>query len=182
MRGDDDARANWLAVADRTGTAPEYRHGYGAVFDAMVLLHHGDPEAALARIAPEPEQVWKWISWIWLHWYLALRAEAAVLAGRPDARQRLDAARAVVAGNPVASAQLDRAAALLDGDVPRQLAAAAAFDAAGCRYQSARTLVLAGAGHAAAGTAALAGLGFAAGAARTDEGAVSRGSRGPSGG
>ncbi|TLS45352.1 ATPase [Streptomyces montanus] len=161
LRGDHDARATWLGIVDRAGTASEHRHGYGAVFDAMVLLHHGDPDAALERVAPEPDQVWKWVSWIWLHWYVALRAEASVLAGHPDARDRVDAARSLVAGNPVAAAQLDRAQALLDGDLTRQLAAAAAFDAAGCRYQSARTLLLAGNGHAAAGTAALADLGLA---------------------
>ncbi|GAA2432059.1 hypothetical protein GCM10010405_13710 [Streptomyces macrosporus] len=83
-------------------------------------------DAALERVAPEPDRVWKWVSWVWLHWYVALRAEA-----------------------------------LLDGDPTRQPAAAAAFDAAGCRYQSARTLLLAGDGHAAAGTAALADLGLA---------------------
>ncbi|MFC9915597.1 ATP-binding protein [Streptomyces sp. NPDC127197] len=161
LRGDHDARATWLAVVDRAGTAAEHRHGYGAVFDAMVLLHHGDADAALERVAPEPDQVWKWVSWIWLHWYVALRAEASVLAGHPDARDRVDAARTLVAGNPVATAQLDRAQALLDGDLPRQLAAAAAFDAAGCPYQSARTLLLARGEHATAGTAALAGLGLA---------------------
>lgn len=145
MRGDHEARASWLAVVDRAGTAPEHRYGYGAVFDAMVLLHHGDAGAALERVAPEPDEVWKWVSWIWLHWYVALRAEAAVLAGHPDARERVVAARAVVAGNPVATAQVDRAEALLDGDLPRLLAVGEAFDAAGCHYQSARTLLLAGA-------------------------------------
>ncbi|MEV8533822.1 LuxR C-terminal-related transcriptional regulator [Streptomyces sp. NPDC051211] len=166
LREDHDARADWLAIVDRVGTAAEHRHGYGAVFDAMVLLHHGDPEAALERVAPEPDQVWKWVCWIWLHWYVALRAEASVLAGHPDARNRIDAARSLVTGNPVATAQLDRAQALLDGDLTRQLAAAAAFDAAGCPYQSARTLLLAGGEHAAAGTAVLAGLGLAPAAVR----------------
>ncbi|MCT2594021.1 LuxR C-terminal-related transcriptional regulator [Streptomyces sp. N2-109] len=166
LRGDHDARATWLTVVDQAGTAAEHRHGYGAVFDAMVLLHQGDAEAALERLAPEPEQVWKWVSWIWLHWYVTLRAEASVLAGHPDAPERLAATRSVVAGNPVATAQLDRAEALLDGDLTRQLAAAAAFDAAGCRYQSARTLLLAGNAHAAAGTAVLAGLGLAPTAVR----------------
>ncbi|MEU6669255.1 LuxR C-terminal-related transcriptional regulator [Streptomyces sp. NPDC046727] len=160
LRGDPDTRATWLAIADRAGPVLDHRHGYGAVFDAMVLLHHGDPDAALERLAPEPDQVWKWVCWVWLHWYVALRAEASVLAGHPDARGRIDAARSMVAGNPVATAQLDRAQALLDGDLTRQLAAAAAFDAAGCRYQSARTLLLAGRGHAAAGTAALDDLGL----------------------
>ena len=161
LRGDRAARAEWLAIVDRAGTAEEYRHGYGAILDAMVLLHDGDAGAALDRVAPEPEQVWKWVTWIWLHWYVALRAEASVLAGHPVARARIAAARTTVTGNPVATAQLDRAEALLDGDVPRVLAVAGAFDAAGSRYQSARTLLLAGGEHAAAGTAALAALGLA---------------------
>jgi predicted ATPase/DNA-binding CsgD family transcriptional regulator len=161
LRGDYDARAAWLAIVEQAGTADEHRHGYGAVFDAMVLLHHGDVNAALERVAPEPDKVWKWVSWIWLHWYVALRAEAAALAGHPDARDWIAAARTTVAGNPVATAQLDRAQALLDGDRPRLLATADAFDAASCPYQAARTLLLAGGRHAAAGTAALTGLGLA---------------------
>ncbi|MCB5179219.1 ATP-binding protein [Streptomyces antimicrobicus] len=146
LRGDDDARAHWLAIAGQAGPALDHRHGHGAVFDALVLLHHGDAEAALHRLAPSPQEVWKWVCWVWLHWYVALRAEAAVLAGHPHARERIADARGVVAGNPVATAQLDRAEALLDGDRDRQLAAAAAFEAAGCPYQAARTLVLAGGG------------------------------------
>ncbi len=116
LRGDQDARASWLAIADRAGPVLDHRHGYGAVFDAMVLLHDGDPEAALDRVAPEPDEVWKWVCWVWLHWYVALRAEASALVGHPDARARIDAARRIVTGNPVATAQLDRAEALLDGD------------------------------------------------------------------
>ncbi|GLY83392.1 ATP-binding protein [Actinoallomurus iriomotensis] len=161
LRGDHDARATWLGIVDQAGPAADHRLGYGAVFDAMVLLHHGDVKVALERVAPKPEQVWKWVCWVWLHWYVALRAEAAVLAGHPDARDWVVAARTVVVGNPVASAQVDRAEALLDGDLARQLATAEVFDAAGCRYQSARTLVLAGDEHAAAGEAALADLGLA---------------------
>ncbi|MGV9560549.1 ATP-binding protein [Streptomyces sp. NPDC003522] len=161
LRGDHDARAAWLAIVDRAGTESEHHHGYGAVLDATVLLHHGDPDLALERVAPEPERVWKWVSWIWLHWYVALRAEASVLAGHPDARDRVAAARSTVAGNPVATAQLDRAQALLDGDATRQLAAAAAFEAADCPYQAARTLLLAG--RREDGARALAGLGLTAG-------------------
>ncbi|TDD71108.1 ATPase [Actinomadura darangshiensis] len=161
LRGDRSARASWLAIVSEAGPADDHRLGYGAVFDAMVLLHHGDAEAALERVAPPPDEVWKWVCWVWLHWYVALRAEAAVLTGHPDARDRIAAARDVVAGNPVASAQVDRADALLDGDLSRQLAAAAAFDAAGCRYQSARTLLLARGDET-----ALAGLGLAPPAAR----------------
>ncbi|KQV14303.1 MULTISPECIES: LuxR C-terminal-related transcriptional regulator [unclassified Kitasatospora] len=166
LRGDHEARATWLAVTERAGSQEDDHYGHGAVFDAMVLLHHGDAHAALERIAPEPEQVWKWVCWVWLHWYVALRAEAAVLAGHPDARGRIAAARAIVAGNPVASALVDRAEALLGGDLPQLLATASAFEAAGCRYQWARTLLLAGGAHAETGASALAALGLAPMAAR----------------
>ncbi|ULR55327.1 ATP-binding protein [Streptomyces deccanensis] len=161
LRGDHAARESWLAVVTEAGTAAEHHHGYGAVFDAMVLLQHGDPDEALARVAPEPDEVWKWVSWIWHHWYVGLRAEASVLASHPQARTRVATARNLVAGNPVATAQLDRAQALLDGDLPGLLAAATAFDAADCPYQSARTLLLAGGEHTATGTSALTTLGLA---------------------
>ncbi|CAN3980309.1 Transcriptional regulator, LuxR family [Kitasatospora purpeofusca] len=143
LRGDDGARASWLAVAGRAGTEEEHRHGYGAVFDATVLLDRGEAGAALERISPAPEEVWKWVSWVWLHWYAAVRVEASVLSGHPEARERLAEARAAVAGNPVAAAQLDRAQALLDGDPARVRASSAAFAEAGSRYQSARSLRLA---------------------------------------
>jgi predicted ATPase/DNA-binding CsgD family transcriptional regulator len=161
LRDDHDARREWTAVLDQLGTPPEGAYGYGAVFDAMGLLHHGQVRQALERMAPEPGEVWKWVTWIWLHWYVALRAEATVLAGNPDASDRLAGARTIVAGNPVASAIVERAEALLDNDQERLLATADAFDAAGCRYQAARTMVLAGGDHAARGAAALADLGLA---------------------
>ncbi|GGP95775.1 ATP-binding protein [Streptomyces melanogenes] len=158
LRGDHEARATWLTITDQAGSKDDHHHGHGAVFDAMVLLHHGDAPAALERLAPEPEQVWKWVCWVWLHWYTALRAEAAVLAGHPDAPSRITAARAVVTGNPVATALVDRAQALLDGDLPHLLATATAFETAGCRYQWARTLLLAGGEHAATAASALSDL------------------------
>jgi hypothetical protein len=92
---------------------------------------------------------------------MALRAEAAVLAALPQARDLLTEARTAVAGNPVASALVARAEALLDDDRERLLATVAEFEAAGCRYQAARTLVLAGGEHAERGEAAMAGLGLA---------------------
>ena len=162
LRGDDGARAEWLAVVDELGVPAERKAGYGPTFDAIVLLHHGQATRPWSGSRPSPtNRRSKWVTWIWLHWYVALRAEAAVLAGDPDARSQLAAARAVVAGNPVASAIVRRAEALLDGDRKRLLAAAAAFDAAGCRYQAARTLILAGGEQAARGAAALADLGLA---------------------
>ncbi|WP_238015668.1 LuxR C-terminal-related transcriptional regulator [Dactylosporangium sp. AC04546] len=138
------SRDTWLSIADDLGATPERSTGYGAVFDAIYLLHHDRPAEALDRLSPEPADVWKWVTWIWLHWYVSLRAEAAVLAGHPEARSWIADARKVVASNPIAVAQLDRAEALLDGDRDRVLATAAAFEAAGCQYQQSRTRTLAG--------------------------------------
>jgi predicted ATPase/DNA-binding CsgD family transcriptional regulator len=161
LRGDNGARAEWLAIVDKLDMAPEQKAGYSAVFDAIVLLHHGRADRAMAGLAAEPDEMDEWTIWVWRHWYLALRAETAALTGNPDACHRITAARAIVAGNPIASAQLERADALLDGDQDRMLAAAAAFHTAGCRYQWARTLVLTGGEHAATGAAALADIGLA---------------------
>ncbi|MFH7600142.1 LuxR C-terminal-related transcriptional regulator [Streptomyces racemochromogenes] len=160
LRGDHEARATWLALAGRAGT-PKHSHGYEAVFDAVVLLHHGRPDAALGRLAARPGEAGTPVSSFWLHWSVVLRAEASVLAGRPGAREQLDAARVAVAGNAAATAHVDRAEALADGDRERLLAVVAAFEAADCPYQAALTLVLAGGDHTAAGERALAGLGFA---------------------
>lgn len=143
LRDDDDTRREWLEILDQLGAEREQTYGYGAIFDAMLLLHHGQVAEAMERMAPEPWEVWKWVTWIWHHWYVALRAEAAVLAGSPFARDRVAEARTIVAGNPVAGAMVERAQALLDADQEALLATAAAFDAAGCHYQSARTVLLA---------------------------------------
>jgi predicted ATPase/DNA-binding CsgD family transcriptional regulator len=163
LRGDDAARARWLAIVDELGVPPERKAGYGPTFDAFVLLHRGQATLALERLAVEPDEPApsKWLTWIWLHWYMALRAEAAVLAADPQADRVLAAASAAVAGNPVATAIVNRAAALLGGDRPQLLAAGAAFDAAGCPYQAARALVLAGGEEAERGAAALTDLGLA---------------------
>ncbi|MFJ3980039.1 ATP-binding protein [Streptomyces sp. NPDC090021] len=161
LRGDQEAQRDWSALLAQVDPSPWNTHGYGAVFDAILMLHQGRPEAALERTAPEPGQVRQWTTWIWLHWYVALRAEASVLAAAPDAAARLAKARTAVAGNPVATALVERAAALLDADTERLIATASAFDAAGCRYQSARTLTLAGGEHAARGARALTELGLA---------------------
>lgn len=161
LRGDQEAQREWDAILRRLGDSPWQTHGYGAVFDALGLLHRGQAQEALERMAPRPDEIWRWVSWIWLHWYVPLRAEAAVLAGRPDARDHVADARTMVAGNPLAGALVERAEALLENDQQRLLATAAAFDAAGCRYQSARTMVLAGGDHAARGKAAITDLGLA---------------------
>jgi len=160
LRSDDAPRDNWLAIIDKLGVTPERKAGYMPTFDAIVLLHHGHATRALERLSTDSHEPNKWLTWIWLHWHLALRAEAAVLAHHPDANHLLATARATVAGNPTATAIVDRATALLNNDPERLLATAAAFETAGCPYQQARTLTLIGGNYAAAGNAALTDLGL----------------------
>ena len=67
-----------------------------------------------------------------------------MLAGLPDAAERLARARPVSDQNRIAVALLDRAAALLDGDEAALPAIAERLRSAGCPYQAARTGLLAG--------------------------------------
>ncbi|GAA2472501.1 hypothetical protein GCM10010198_19950 [Nocardia seriolae] len=114
LRGDDAARAEWLAIVDALGGTFGHQVAYRAVFEAIMLLDRGQPERALAGMATEPDALDERTVWIWRHWYAALRAEAAVLAGHPDARGFVAAARTTVSGNPIAAPIVERAAALLD--------------------------------------------------------------------
>ena len=160
LRGGQAARAEWLAIIDQLGVTPRDRTGYSPTFDAIALLHHGQATLALERLDTQADEPNLWRMGTLLHWHVALRAEAAVLAGHRDASHHLAAARPIVAGNPIATAILDRAAALLDNDHERLLAAATVFETAGCPYQRARTLILAGGDSASTGNAALADLGL----------------------
>jgi predicted ATPase/DNA-binding CsgD family transcriptional regulator len=144
LAGDDDSRTEWLALIDALGVSAERLAGYGATFDAILLLHRDQPAAALDRLAAEPEDLRQWISGLWRQWYAALKAEAAVLTGQSEAADRLEHARTIVIGNPIAAAITERAAALLTGDRDAVLATADALSAAACPYQQARSLVLAG--------------------------------------
>jgi hypothetical protein len=159
LAGDDAARADWLAIIDALGVSPERLAGYGATFDAILFLHRGRHADAYRRLAAEPTDLRRWISGLWRQWYAALKAEAAVLAGRPEAGDRVEQARKIAAGNPIATAILDRAGALLAGNRETLLVTAVAFDAAGCPYQCARSLMLAGGRSRVEGAAMLAALG-----------------------
>ena len=127
----------------------------------MVALHRGEIEVALGHVAGEPESFKPWHDAAWRPWYTAVWAEAGVLAELPDRRDRLDRARFVVRENPVAAAIVERAAAIDADDTEALMTTAAALDAAGCRYQQARTLVLAGGDARAEGRALMAALGAA---------------------
>jgi predicted ATPase/DNA-binding CsgD family transcriptional regulator len=166
LRGDDDARADWLDVVGALGTPGRSLSElhFGEFFDAMLLLHRGEPEHATQVLATPPEELREWYNGMWRPWYAALWAEAAVLSGHPDAPERVDRARLMSNANPIATAIVDRAAALAngagkDGDRDGLTAAAAALEATGCRYQWARSLVMIGGDRRARGEAMLATMG-----------------------
>ncbi|GAB2568607.1 ATP-binding protein [Nocardia heshunensis] len=161
LRDDFDAEREWTGVLQQLGTPAADAEGYQAVFDALLMLHHGQPIDALERTDLTLDQARASVTGAWFPWYAALHAEASALSGTPDAPADLAAARLAVLGNPVATAIIDRAEALLDKDRDRLLATATTFDAAGCRYQSARTGILAGGADAARAETALAALGLA---------------------
>jgi predicted ATPase/DNA-binding CsgD family transcriptional regulator len=165
LRGDEEGRAEWRARTIAIGMDAErldsHWTGYGPSFDAILQLHRGDADAAQARLAVGPEELRSWFNGEWRPWYAALWAEAAVLAGRRDAAERIERARLAAVANPVATAMIDRAAALAKGDTDGVVAAAAVLEPTGCRYQWARTLVSAGDEHRAVGESALADMGAA---------------------
>jgi hypothetical protein len=164
IRGEEEARRTWLdiltemrrAVASTAGPTTAYMQ----VFEGLVALHRGELDDAVSRVADPPESFRSWHDGAWRQWYAAVWAEA-VLAKLADRHDRLVRARFIVGRNPVASAIVDRAEAIVSGDIDMLLAAAAALDAAGCRYQHARTLVLAGGDARAEGALILAAIGAA---------------------
>ncbi|TQM15912.1 ATP-binding protein [Pseudonocardia kunmingensis] len=160
LRGEAEERSRWAAIVEALAPVdrPHDQHA-AAFFEALLLLHDGRPEEALVELATPPHELRRWYQGIWRPWYAALWAEAAVLAGRSDARARIDAVRAATAENVVAAAVVDRADALAAGAPARVLAAADDLDRAGCRYQWARSLVLAGGAEREKGVSALVAMG-----------------------
>jgi hypothetical protein len=161
LRGDDAGQASWMAVVDglTRPDKPISEIHHGEFFDALVLVHHGRPAEAVSTLSAAPEDFRDSHSGLWRPWYAALWAEAAVLAGDAAAASRISRARQCSSGNPIALAIVDRSAALARGDRNAMLAAAERLRAAGCRYQWARTLVLAGGTDRSRGEAELAAMG-----------------------
>ena len=160
LRGDGEARAAWLDIVGALATPGRPISGlhFNEFFDALLLLHQGGNAAAAALLSTPPEQFRNWASGMWRPWYAALWAEAAVLTGHREAAARIRRAQLATLGNPVAAAIVARAAALA-GDRGGLVPAAAALEAAGCRYQWARTLIAIGGADRDRGEAALAAMG-----------------------
>ena len=175
LQGDDPSRSSWLDIVHALATPGRSLSEvhFGEFFDGLLLLHRGQAEEAIQLLGTPPEEFRTWYAGMWRPWYAALWAEAAVIAGHPDAAARLRRARLATLDNPVAAAIVDRAGALAGpvladpvladpvlGSHPSGLApAAGALRAAGCQYQWARTLVLMGGPDRAHGESVLAAMG-----------------------
>jgi predicted ATPase/DNA-binding CsgD family transcriptional regulator/tetratricopeptide (TPR) repeat protein len=161
MRGDTAAHDEWMRIF--TALVPTARQNHdqhsSAFFESLMLLHLGRADEAVQCLRIPPHELRRWYQGIWRPWYAAAWAEAGVLAGQPDAAERIEAVRATTSENAVTKALVDRAAALAAGDRDAVVATAEALDVAGCRYQWARSLVLAGGADRERGASALAAMG-----------------------
>jgi hypothetical protein len=145
----DEMRAHWLHIADELydGYQPAITTRVWALtFDALVALHRGEFRTASDRLTIDLDDPGTWsdpAQVLYRPWYAAVWAEAAVLDRRPDACARIHRARQATGANPIAYALVERAAALAAGDRTAAENLAATFEALGCPYQQARTVVLA---------------------------------------
>ena len=149
LLADDEGRQGWIAVTVALTGDPTRlagcRTGFAPTFDALLALDRGEVDAALARLSADVDDRSVWGSWImglWRPWYAALWAEAGVLAGSPDAADRLRRGAAAARENPIAAAVVRRAAALERRDRDALATFAGTFAALGCRYQERRSRIL----------------------------------------
>ncbi|HET6824598.1 MAG TPA: LuxR C-terminal-related transcriptional regulator [Amnibacterium sp.] len=145
VQGDLDGEAFWWGMVGRLLTRelrPE--HFEVLAFRLQPLLHRGEVDEAVRLASVPPDRRTVWYGAIWRSWYAALHAEAVVLAGDPEAADRIAAARRFAVENPVAIASLDRAEALRRTDPSALGPIADRLDALGARYQAARTRIMAG--------------------------------------
>lgn len=142
LRGDDEARADWLGIVASLASpvGPGWQIPF-KFFDALLLLHRGRAEDAVRRLDSPPDHFRTWFTGMWRPWYAAVWAEAAVLARTRDAGERIKRARLATLDNPIASAIVNRAAALHD-DCRGMVQVATALQSAGSPYQLARTVAL----------------------------------------
>jgi predicted ATPase/DNA-binding CsgD family transcriptional regulator len=147
IRGDDEDRDTWVQRTDdllgeqRAGSAEAWRPH----FDAIVALHRGNFDAAVGHLTVDVDDpdTWRDPLMPYRPWYAAAWAEAAVLARRDDALDRLERARHAARHNPIALAMVERATAFAAGDRNAVEALAATFAGLACPYQQQRTGVIA---------------------------------------
>jgi predicted ATPase/DNA-binding CsgD family transcriptional regulator len=147
LLGDEAKRELWIEVTKTLTFNPARlstcETGWAPTFDALLALHRGQADAAWVRLSADIDDaaVWGGSSWpmAWRPWYAALWAEAAVLARRADAADRLQRAAVAASDNQIAAMIVKRARDLLHGRHKRLREHANAFARIGCDYQRRRT-------------------------------------------
>ena len=111
LLGNDQAREDWLAVMAEMRGVPRASAsrgtGYGELFEAMALLHGDHPQEAYDVLTVDGER--GLYGAVFHQWTAAVTAQAAVLAGIPDAGERIQRAARACSGNPAATTILNRA-------------------------------------------------------------------------
>jgi hypothetical protein len=166
LRRDDAGCREWRSraielIASDDPASSRSLAAFAAFADARVALHHGRPGEACAAVAHLGVQASSWHdrqhddfdSFAW-----AVAAEAGVLAGLPDAQQRLDNARPAGDENLWAAACLARADGILRGSRALVETSLAGWERIDARFERAVTLLLIP-GRADEGRAELASLG-----------------------
>jgi len=147
LRGDSDGVREWRDRAARLAAGHTRRSLvlFAAFTDSRAALHHGryDQAAALAGlgIGERPwyhnTRHWDYDAYAW-----ALAAEATVIAGVPEATQRLTAAAPAAQENLWAAACLARANGRLHDDRAALEESLAGWQRIGSRFEHACTLLL----------------------------------------
>jgi predicted ATPase/DNA-binding CsgD family transcriptional regulator len=147
LRGDTASRARWRARVDEIGRTGAVGPRDGDPFVAFVDARLALWEPALSDHPTTVEQLVERAFlpfrhsrfWPYAH---AAGAELAVVAGLPDAAERLAAARGAAAENDWAATCLDRATGRFTGDPGLLAAAVEGWERVGCRWERAETLLL----------------------------------------
>jgi predicted ATPase len=137
LRGDDDQMARWWEHGEAIGLGSSPK-SFARFVGARLALHAGDVDGAMAHSAPSPLID----AGLYEPYAVAMRVEAAVVAGAPEAEQLLEDASGPAAENDFAGAQVLRARGRLTGDEAVLRAAVAAWEALGARVERACTLLL----------------------------------------
>jgi hypothetical protein len=149
LLGDDARRTAWVEVAMLLTPAPRraivFARGWAMVLDGLLALDRGDTDLALSRLSADIDDPTVWdnfVSCMWHPWYAAFWAEAAVLAGHPDAATRIRRAGVATRENEIAATIVKRAEDLLLGKRKALRSHTQAFARLGCNYQRLRTEAL----------------------------------------
>jgi predicted ATPase/DNA-binding CsgD family transcriptional regulator len=158
LRGDLAAFDDWCELGRLLAPERLAAHGFAPFARSRVALHLGMAAVGEARVAG-PERDNAMFCQYYYPYARSVAAELAVVLGRPDAEDRLEACTGIAGENDWAAACVLRARGRLDGDRDALQAAYEGFATIGARFEVATTGVLLGGDQAAGGIEVLEKLG-----------------------